>query len=119
MNMSNTPFTNIETCNSSNSSHEQHETQPATDTAAPTRLYYANAAYGVIPCNYVRQPILTTLDSPMKLQNNFQPGIPSKAVSTLLEILVNRYIGRRRLSDDIIEVSTLLETLVASTTAPT
>ncbi len=53
MNMSETPFTNIETC-SSTSSHEQHETQPA-----PPRLrdYYANAAYGVIPRNYVRQPI--------------------------------------------------------------
>jgi len=46
MNMSKTPFTNIKTCNST-SSHEQQETQPATRAAAPTRLYYANAAYGV------------------------------------------------------------------------
>ena len=50
INMSDTSFTNIKTCNST-SSHVQHETQPATDTAAPTRFYYANAAYGVILCH--------------------------------------------------------------------
>ncbi len=45
--MSDTPFTNIKTRNGT-SSHEQQETQPATDTAAPTRFYYA---YGVILCH--------------------------------------------------------------------
>jgi hypothetical protein len=49
------------------------------------RLYYANAAYGVTPCNYVRQQI--NAGYPMRLQSIFQPDIPSKTVSTLLEIL--------------------------------
>ena len=49
----------------------------------------------------------------MKLQNNFQPDIPSKAVSTLLEILE----GVKRHSERPVElnagVSTLLEILDA------
>ena len=75
--------------------------------------YETNAAYGVIPCNHVRQPILTTLDSPMKLQSNFQPGIPSKADSTLLEILA-RVVRQPRVPGVRQVVSTLLEILCSN-----
>ena len=47
----------------------------------------------------------------MKLQNNFQPDIPSKAVSTLLEILAYEDEDRALRVYREVSVSTLLEIL--------
>jgi len=56
--MSETPFTNTKTCNSVlDAQAKQQETQSGvqltaiTRAAAPTKLYYANAAYGVNLCH--------------------------------------------------------------------
>ena len=91
MDMSNTPFTNIETCNGGLAEDNRSRAyETTTPTALSLQFYVPSADRG----GYVAH------ETP---RDNSQPGTPSKIVSTLLEILVKKalqegkqvYIGRK------------------------